>query len=325
MSDQSYEATPALVVDGSTLINVAGGSGITQINGDATPHQFIAAVSPLAVVDAANIHTLSVSTFTPVARGVVPASGGGGVNFLRADGSWVPPAGAGVTSINGDGTPAQIIAGTLPISIVDAPGNTHTVNVATFGAAARGVVPASGGGTVNFLRADGSWTPPSGAGITAINGDNTALQTLSPAANSGMVITNPGAGAHTIKGPTSNRVSNGGGATPLPNGVLTVVTGPITIPAASSGFWWIFCSAGLHGIAGQLMDAVIRQNGIVLGQSGFAGIVETAGQTLEVTGHTGTLIFANVGDTFDVAINHHGGGAATTSLVCTIDGFQVSG
>lgn len=325
MSDQSYEATPAQIVDGSKLINVAGGSGIVSINGDFNPSQFIAATSPLAVVDVAFVHTFSVTDFTAVARGTVPASGGGAVNFLRADGSWVPPSSAGISSINGDGTPAQVIAGAAPITIVDAPGNTHTVNVATFGAAARGVVPASGGGVVNFLRADGSWVPPSGAGIVAINGDNTALQTITPAANSGMVITNPGAGAHTIKGPTSNRVSNGGGATPLPNGVLTAVTGVITIPAASSGFWWIFMSAGLHGIAGQLMDAVIRQNGVVLGQSGFAGIVETAGQTLQVTGHTGTLIFANVGDTFDVAINHHGGGAATTSLVCTIDGFQVSG
>jgi len=38
----------------------------------------------------------------------------------------------------------------------------RTLSVATFGAGASGVVPASGGGTSNFLRADGSWTAPAG-------------------------------------------------------------------------------------------------------------------------------------------------------------------
>lgn len=35
----------------------------------------------------------------------------------------------------------------------------RTLTVAQFGSAAVGVVPASGGGTTNFLRADGSWSP----------------------------------------------------------------------------------------------------------------------------------------------------------------------
>jgi hypothetical protein len=39
----------------------------------------------------------------------------------------------------------------------------RTLAVATFGAANSGVVPLSGGGTVNFLRADGSWASPPGA------------------------------------------------------------------------------------------------------------------------------------------------------------------
>jgi hypothetical protein len=39
----------------------------------------------------------------------------------------------------------------------------RTLSVATFGAGASGVVPASGGGTSNFLRADGTWTAPTAA------------------------------------------------------------------------------------------------------------------------------------------------------------------
>lgn len=40
----------------------------------------------------------------------------------------------------------------------------RTLSVATFGAGASGVVPASGGGTSNFLRADGAWAVPAGGG-----------------------------------------------------------------------------------------------------------------------------------------------------------------
>ena len=36
-----------------------------------------------------------VETFTVTTEGVVPASGGGTTNFLRADGTWATPAGGG--------------------------------------------------------------------------------------------------------------------------------------------------------------------------------------------------------------------------------------
>ena len=36
-----------------------------------------------------------VETFNDTTEGVVPASGGGTTNFLRADGTWVTPAGGG--------------------------------------------------------------------------------------------------------------------------------------------------------------------------------------------------------------------------------------
>ena len=36
--------------------------------------------------------------------------------------------------------------------------------VETFNDTTEGVVPASGGGTTNFLRADGTWTTPPGGG-----------------------------------------------------------------------------------------------------------------------------------------------------------------
>lgn len=39
--------------------------------------------------------TATLNVFTSLLKGLVPASGGGSVNFLRADGTWVPPAGGG--------------------------------------------------------------------------------------------------------------------------------------------------------------------------------------------------------------------------------------
>lgn len=42
----------------------------------------------------------------------------------------------------------------------------RTLAVSTFGAGASGVVPSSGGGTVNFLRADGTWAAPPAGGET---------------------------------------------------------------------------------------------------------------------------------------------------------------
>jgi len=43
---------------------------------------------------------------------------------------------------------------------------TTATNLPAFGSSTKGVVPASGGGTTNFLRADGTWAAPSGGSLT---------------------------------------------------------------------------------------------------------------------------------------------------------------
>lgn len=72
---------------------------------------------------------------------------------------------------------AQVATATFLGRTTAGPGNVEalTVTQATamlnvFNTTLKGLVPASGGGTVNFLRADGSWaTPPTGGGALAIN------------------------------------------------------------------------------------------------------------------------------------------------------------
>lgn len=128
-------------------------------------------------------------------KGVVPApaAGDAGANkFLNASGGWAVPPGAGGGEANtasnvgaaGVGLFKQksgvdlefkkINAGSSKITVVDDTGNNEVdidvseANLSVFGTSAKGVAPASGGGTTNFLRADGTWAVPPGSGAPTI-------------------------------------------------------------------------------------------------------------------------------------------------------------
>lgn len=195
--------------------------------------------------------TALLDPFTTALKGLVPASGGGTANFLRADGTWAAPAGGGGGVSDGDkgdvvisgggtvwtvdanavtdaklrqgaatsiigrsaataGNVADIAAtadntvlaragGTVQFQSISGNmlngstiGNAKLATMATmtikgnntgastnpadltatqvtamldpFTAALKGLVPASGGGTTAFLRADGAWAAPPGGG-----------------------------------------------------------------------------------------------------------------------------------------------------------------
>lgn len=164
----------------------------------------------------------SSSVFTSTEDGLVPASGGGTANFLRADGTWAaPPSGggavnqvtagsskvsvspstgnvvvdvveanftdipqSGVTNLTSDlagKTPAtRELAATAPVRIDGGASadlsSDRTISVEQFDDSAPGVVPASGGGTDNFLRADQAWSIPPGRTFVGFgNGGDGAL------------------------------------------------------------------------------------------------------------------------------------------------------
>ena len=83
--------------------------------------------------------------FSSTIAGLTPLSGGGSVNYLRADGTWASP----------PGTPTNLGYTTNTSTITSSTGTG--VALPTFTSTINGLVPYSGGGTQKFLRADGSW------------------------------------------------------------------------------------------------------------------------------------------------------------------------
>lgn len=127
--------------------------------------------------------------FSAEDSGAVPASGTRGTdNFLREDGTWAEPQGAGTAEpANGDKGDITIAAGvwTIDAAVVtlaklanvatarilgrvtagtgvpEAMTGTQTTTLLdVFTSALKGLVPLSGGGTTNFLRADATWAVP---------------------------------------------------------------------------------------------------------------------------------------------------------------------
>lgn len=90
-------------------------------------------------------------------------------------------------------------------------------DIGVFGSAVNGLAPLSGGGTTNFLRADGTWTTPGGSGtVTSV-----AMTVPSFLSIAGSPVTTTGTLAVSLSG-TALPVANGGtGITSIGSGVAT--------------------------------------------------------------------------------------------------------
>lgn len=148
-------------------------------------------VEDLTVTEA----TALLEAFSSSLKGLAPASGGGTTNFLRADGTWAAPSGGGGGGEPSDGDKGDITvssSGTVWAIDNDVVTLAKMANIATarflgrltastgdpealtgtqattlldaFTSSLKGLAPASGGGTANYLRADGTWATPPGHG-----------------------------------------------------------------------------------------------------------------------------------------------------------------
>lgn len=156
--------------DVSVFIGGGGGGNISSINGDTSAAQVFLAGTGLTIVNAGANHTYNIDSSVVTLSGVqtllnktltAPIIGdfnnashdhqaalGGSqlvatlaltatgvkdsTTFLRGDDTWaIPPGGgAGITTINGDSTAAQIMAAGSGLSILDS-GATHTYSIGT--------------------------------------------------------------------------------------------------------------------------------------------------------------------------------------------------
>jgi hypothetical protein len=110
-----------------------------------------------AIVMTSTQATGILDSFAGNSKGLVPQSPGGATAYLRADGTWaVPPGNAPLPTAWGT------ITGTLSAQADLQTALNGKAGTAVFTSGAAGLTPASGGGTANFLRADGTWSPPPG-------------------------------------------------------------------------------------------------------------------------------------------------------------------
>lgn len=186
-------------------LNAKSNTGHTHVANDIT--DATAAGKAMLQASTAAAQTALLSVFGTGTKGLVPSSPGGSTQYLRADGGWFTPSvSGGATLADGDYGDIVVSSGGTVMTIdTDVVTNAKLANMAAntvkgaitsgdpvdlsqtqltslinqFTSTLSGAVPASGGGTANYLRADGAWAPPAIAwgGITGLLSNQTDLNT----------------------------------------------------------------------------------------------------------------------------------------------------
>ncbi len=209
--------------------------------------------------------------------------------------------------------PANTIKGNNTGGVANASDLTATQITAmldTFTSALKGLVPASGGGTVNFLRADGTWAPPTTTGTSSTNviGD-THSNGLTTAVGSG--LTTQAVNVALVYGIT-------GAWTNVPGGAITIgTTGKYEINGKSH----CYILAGGAGIT--YAQLRFTQNGVPLPFSDTIAGTQAAGLALNesLPLHNPPATFA-AGDIIDLQV-YWFGFVPAIAQVQTITEFSV--
>lgn len=165
----------------------------------------------------------------------------------------------------------------------DLNGTQATALLDVFATSAKGLAPASGGGTVNFLRADGTWAAPVGGGAAAwggITGTLSAQTDLQTALNGKQAAGSYAAAVH-------------GHAQADITGLITALAGKLAASAVSSFGLTLVDDADAATARGTLgLGTLATQSGTF---SGASSGTNTGDQTITLTGNvtgSGTGSFA---------------------------------
>src|SRR5215475_9347225 len=232
--------------------------------------------------------------FTATANGAVAASGGGTTTFLRADGTWAAPTGAGSsltvgTTPIGGGATGQVLYDNAGILGVYTQASL-TAYINAFTPTTAGTVPASGGGTTTFLRADGTWVVPPGGGGAA--GSITVGATTVVGGTTGRVLYNSAGlvGEYTQAQLTGQILA----FTPTTAGVVSASGGGTVNFLRADGSWSPLPSAPVASVFGRTGAVVAATNDYSFSQ--ICGIIGPAQLPL-VTASANGAVVAVVGAT----------------------------
>jgi len=291
------------VQDGTTAGGHLIGGGSGSVSSVALADASSTAIYTVSGSPVTTAGTLTLTLNTQSANKVFagPSSGSAAQPQFRSLVTADLPSGTGtVTSVGLTSSGTYAAALTMGSAVTTSGNISVTPNV--FTSTTAGVVPASGGGTTNFLRADGTWTTTPGT-VTSVSGSGSGIS-VSPTtgavvvSNTGVVSFNTRTGAVTL---SSSDVTTALGFTPISGNQTITLSGDVTgsgTTAITTTLANTAVTSGTYGDATHTVTFTVDGKGRLTAASSNAityPVTSVFGRTGAVVANTGDYTAAQVG------------------------------